>query len=898
MRSIIILADLADQGVNEVKTILYDWYLSGLVQPVVWLDAKPGERTVHAVVKNSEMRLPLGVWLDKYLPSSQAPELYVFQAPRDDSGYLDETQVDEALRGHPVLLAAEPRLVNVFAPSSAPNSMPDTVLLSYRTNIAILPAQGASGLAGYKLLTVYTSEFFANAASGLASATGIWSGLVSNHLYELSPPKQRKPQLIMLRSFCRYADASELLEGLVQDATILDDGLLPCAYDEFGQKLTPLAQESSKDRAIKVSENFMLRHKKKFEFDESKFRDRPTLDPEPLSSKEMLRQYWLYLRRYFQIGAWAREKLALYKASAARSLQAMFLGEASAREVFVMGVGADTPRNDDSTLSAIDALLMASELVSNSVVEPALTNPNEIWSDYVSTLTALVDGAEGPPEIQLPGVIGGDRRLVLDSRDLMPPPNVSSFRVPESLPIRLRGEVVSPSDPYLAKVLDNQLEQVIRHPHNYSPVEIAATQAARYSLELWINDLDSFAWRVGKRLADSLDRARDILGAIVPPPDLDDSEQQLYDLEAKARAAVGGIIKGALGVIGVASMAWVLQGLWIFLAVSAWPVALATWWYWPAMIVAGLLGIWATLGFRRFAGAVRDIYKFENKAKFDDEIAQWVEKIRPALRSEIAKLGDLYKQLEFWNRLIRPAIFDPMGKSEKQNGEFHSIKNLNQLTTSIQLAEFTSESLEREKLLNSIKAKLFSRGWLHRRLIQHLIELGADFPRTWSDTAHEDKSALRQMLLASSPQKSRISLGRMTNLEVQELARDLADYSSWPVKILNLDRELGCDEYLGGLAIGIGVLPNELLSDRAAVRGAGRIDPSTSIYAHDPRISFESDVSTVFMTSNAVSAARRLDLLSVRIEVSKPVNASEFSPLVVTEVEELLFSEQEASPPA
>lgn len=875
MRPIVVLADLGDQSVNEVRQILFDWYLSGLVQPIVWLDARPGDRTITAVVDGKPTRLSLSVWLDKYLTGGLEVELFTLQISNESKSYFNSDLIEEALKDFPVLVSAEPKMINIIAPADQEHSIPDSALLAYRTNIAILPIQGASGYAGYQILKQSTSEFFANVASGVASCTGSWAGMEENPLYDLPVAKQRKPEVVLLRSFVRYADASGLVLGMVEDVTNGTPGRIPGAYDDFGEKLTPNPDDSSLRKAITVADNFIAQNIAMFSF--SDLPKRPKLEPKPLSWRELFQEYGSYLRKYFQVGSWIKDKIAGYKSAAANSLQQIFLGDSSAREVFILGVSSDTPRNDDSTLNAIDALLNATTAVSQSVMEPPLTNPNDIWRQYVVTITSLVDGSTGIADIEMPGVIGGDRRLILNPNHLAPAPSFRNFRIPENLPIRLRGEVVRPTDPYLAMLLDDQLDNVLQNPKLYTPVDIAASQRTKQDLALWKSDVDSFAWRIGSKLAQSLNEARSTIGKIPSATvEDDDAYAKLIELEANARKALGRIIKGFIGIIAGALTAWLAQAVWLFVALGAWPIALATSWLWPALAVGGLITIWASLGFQAFAGAVRDIYKHENQARYDKDVAAWVESIRPKLRAEISKLADLYKQLELWNRIMVPVLYEPLGSVGQTRENNTTIRNLNQLTSSIQLAEFKVDGEQRAKLLEDVKSTFFRRGWLYERLENHLLELGAELPKTWSDTAQEDKSALKKMLDKARSDRTSQTLGLQTLHQVQEIARRKADYANWPVQIMNLNRVLSCQEYLSGLANGIGALPAELLSDSAAVAGKNRLDVERSFFVSDSRISATTDVTPVLSNPAAVDSLRRLDLMSVRVEVSKPMRFNEF----------------------
>jgi hypothetical protein len=223
-----------------------------------------------------------------------------------------------------------------------------------------------------------------------------------------------------------------------------------------------------------------------------------------------------------------------------------------------------------------------------------------------------------------------------------------------------------------------------------------------------------------------------------------------------------------------------------------------------------------------------------------------------------------------------PVLYEPLGSVGQTRENNTTIRNLNQLTSSIQLAEFKVDGEQRAKLLEDVKSTFFRRGWLYERLENHLLELGAELPKTWSDTAQEDKSALKKMLDKARSDRTSQTLGLQTLHQVQEIARRKADYANWPVQIMNLNRVLSCQEYLSGLANGIGALPAELLSDSAAVAGKNRLDVERSFFVSDSRISATTDVTPVLSNPAAVDSLRRLDLMSVRVEVSKPMRFNEF----------------------
>jgi hypothetical protein len=896
MRPVVVLAEVSDQSINEIRQIYYDWSLSGLVQPLVWLDIRTGGRHVTAMLDGELVRITLAHWLDRLLPSDGELQIISLQIAGTGTKYFLDTDIREALKEHPMLVHAETTMLNLIAPNSDASEVPRSALLQYRTNIVVIPVQGAFSHSGYKNILPNSSEFFANVAASLASAAGAWAGMDTPGVLEIPTSKQRNPEVVLLRTFCRYADASGLVDGIIQEiVTEAASGVLPAAFDESGERLTPNPEASSLQNATAVAQAFVAANRGLLAFAEPK--KRPVQEASSLKPSDLFRQFFSYLLRYFSLRSWLNSKIYNSKQKIASSLQKIFLGDSSAREVFVLGVSADTPRNEDSTLNAIEALLQASNAVTRSVAEPSSNSPNFLWQDYVDILTGLADGSRGPTSVDLPNVIGGDRRIILNPNHLAPHPNFRNFRVPEDLPIRLRGEVVRANDPYLALLLEDQLNSVLSDPKKYSPVEIALVQRTQFDFAQWMKDADSFSWQIGRSLSAEINKARKILGEIPSLIDLSKGNQiKLVELEAKAQNALGRVVVGAASIISGGLILWLAQAVTIFLLFGAWPLAIVSGWLLPVAIVAGLSLAWVALGLRPFAGAVRDIFKFENEARHAGKLADWIEAIKPDLRASIARLADLYKQLAIWNELVIPILYSPLGSPQVDPNTQSPIKNVNRLTNSIQLAELRYETPLRDELLTKVRASFYKRGWLSAIALWRLEQLGANFPKSWSDTAQEDKSDLRKMSQALMRKNLQLELGARSQMQIQKIARGGANYAQWPLEIMNASKDQTCYEYFEILGTGKQILPDDLLTPSASVRGMGKADFAHSFVLQDPRVGFKTDASVIHTNESAVAKYHRLDLINVRVEVTKPMPFTDVIIFDQTPVIQESFDEVSLSP--
>jgi hypothetical protein len=203
------------------------------------------------------------------------------------------------------------------------------------------------------------------------------------------------------------------------------------------------------------------------------------------------------------------------------------------------------------------------------------------------------------------------------------------------------------------------------------------------------------------------------------------------------------------------------------------------------------------------------------------------------------------------------------------------IQNLNQITSSIQLAELDHTGETLENLVDHVKKSFFSRGWLDRILTQRLEGLGASFPNAWLDSGSDDSSPLRVVFNKSQRSDGRKELGEIVVQELQRLATADTDYSVWPLSVLNMpiERKVKCHEFLEPLATGSSVLPNTLLTDMAEVHSLSRVDRSKSFVIADSRVNLHSDVEKHLVNPERVDIARRLDIVNVRAELSKTLHA-------------------------
>jgi hypothetical protein len=118
MRHVIIFADLRDQSVNEVRQILLDWHLCGLVQKPNWLSLDQGDRFIETLSDEGTQRVLLSEWLDKHIEVDDELELVALQMHNDAGVYVPASVFHDAIEGFDPLLMAEAKIVNLIAPAN------------------------------------------------------------------------------------------------------------------------------------------------------------------------------------------------------------------------------------------------------------------------------------------------------------------------------------------------------------------------------------------------------------------------------------------------------------------------------------------------------------------------------------------------------------------------------------------------------------------------------------------------------------------------------------------------------------------------------------------------------------------------------------------------------------
>lgn len=879
MRHVVILADLFDQSINEVRQILLDWNLCGLVQSPWWLSMDDGDRFIENLQEADTARVLLSEWLDRHVDQDDQIELVAMQVHTDSTQYMSSAEIEKSISKFPPLLRAESKIINLLIPADIDGSIPDNALFSYRTNLIAIPTQSSSPRSGHIILAPHSSGFFANAATAVATAAGLWSGQDRNPLRELPYPKTKKPEALMFRSFVRYADASDLVAEVVHEVVekASADGL-PVAYSSGGVRLTALRDDLGAKAATDVAGNFIDANSAFFNIDN--VGDPPREDRTPLTVRQLLAEFMSYAKKAANPADYFRAKVSRWKQAAANLAQEAFLGNDSTKEVWVGGISGAPSRRADGSIDAVKDLLNAANLLHKSVVDSPPANPRELWKGFVETATALVDGSQGPNGVELPAVFGGDRRVVIQPEFIIASRDTEPFSVPVNLDIPLRGEVIAATDPYLAAVCLSQLNQALSAASKLSPIQIATLQRVKFELTSWMTKNRSFSWVIGEQLGRQLNTAREYI-ALLPVPDKDFEKNMIAEvaiLEARIQSAFGAMIKGTIGIIGGISFLWLVQAFWLFLATAVWPVfsALA---FLPVLLGSLALVIWNAIGLRRFFAAVRDLYKFENRSKWQLAYTEWLKREKQKISNEIRKFSDFYTQYQTWVKILSQPIHDPLGDPRFKLSNDGRIKNLNQITSSIQLAELAQDGSAREALVDHVKKKFFDRGWLRRLVLEGLELQGAEFPKTWSDTAHEDSSTLRHILQQNVSKNLSRQRGKVVVKGLQELATADTDYSKWPLSILNMpvEQQLECVEFLRPITNGSSVLPNALLSDQADVAWGTRTNTELSFVLADPRVSIDSDVRQIYIEPSIVPVSRRLDIISVRVELSSPLLAQDIT---------------------
>lgn len=863
----LVISRMSDPAAAQVREIFTDWAISGLLEPSLWMDIDQ-LNFVHHIGPTGRTRISTADWLTSEAGAVAKLQAFVFQPMLDPANVIT---LAELLAKSGDIASISPlfdSIINVLSPTMDANGHRPSSIFNHRLNVVGAPVESIAPNAPTIIVDSTSDGRFSHAAMTLATATGSWVGMTGSPVANVAAQAHSlgDTNIVMLRPFVRYVDASDIVAEIEQSIAPSADGMLPLAIDPANNLPFQQAEPGDASRFAELLANdFFTTHSDQLGF------VRPKGPPrERLQAKS----WWDALKLYFSFvakwawtdqGDWAREQLNSARLKVANFSQG-FLGAESEYEVIVHGVSA-RPGNASSELDLGQELYNAASVGESGLQSLPPASPGSLWQELAATAAGFMDGGN-PTGITLPAT-GSARIIVTDPRHVVPSIDDAFFSVPAGLPLSQSGNRLSSDDPLSAIALDNEIQTVLQSGNGVTPAAMSRLNTVRNELAEWSDGNNSFLWRVGHKLAQQLNLAREYARDMIRSSELTVKLADLVEAEKQAKRAIGRVLRGGLIILAVAGLAWLVQAIFLFIASGFWPVFASTW-YIPVIIVALVLLVWNVVGFSLFNSAARSFFALEAEVKRQIEHARWVRQNRALIMGDLRRLSSYYIQFRKWVRILVPIIARPRTESITVEHQGVAPKHLMDLPRSIVVGQLDPNGADRKALIDAVRNSYFRQGWLYEAIEGYFGAHNFPANAVWTDTGHLNSSPLAILADGVTNDEASAVLLRRATADARELATAGNAMQLWPVVARGQGSAArSARDFLSQIAQESRELPvREFLTERGIVSHKGTVSVDDSWTGIDNRLPAPSISGMVASLVPAGSAARSFDFVAVRVEVS------------------------------
>lgn len=864
-RQRLVVTRLSNPIVGEIRGLVGDFISSGLAEEFSWLDVANPERLI-VQSGTGEIVVEINNWMSDYLDSVRDLDIVVFQPLVAGFEPISEDKLRQSLSFDENLSKQLLSACSIFVPGADATDYSDELFLTSRPNIVVSPLDGRSPLSPSVKVDGGGDRYFGHAATSLISLLGLWRGQEDfpPASYKEAARGTNKPVFIV-RTYIRHIDASGLVGSVIEEALTVKPGSFS-TYDSQAVAFSKVQPHAQQGVIREVAREFIGLNKAMLTLaPAAPYRSR---ERSARSLGELIREYLSFMRSIIQSpGTWAQTKFNEIRGDIARRTQNAFLGKDSEYEIFVNGVsGFDT----DLDLDAVSQLVSAADSLRGNVQRPPAPNPGNLWADLANISSSLVDASDVSADIQMPGVAGGARDVISNPAYLVRSGDADIFLISPSLPIPLAGKVLKPSDPYLYVLAKSQIEEALTNNKRLSGAQQNLLEETKVGLEAWSNQQSSLLWAVGEQIAQGLNAARKALLPQRVETDDELDQKILVDMEVNVRKKFLRIILGALGIVATAGVAWLAQALYIFFLSGQWPTAFIEAWGLIVLVFTLVIVLWLTITTLIFDRGMRELFALRHR-RVDAKFRQEHNQMQSAHHlQEILRLGEIYSQFQAWSLLLTPPILEPVHLDNSNSNALGKIR-ISDLPSSFSQGKLTGDASKVSDLADRVRSQYFNVGWLQRTINGYLESLDADLGRVWQESPSDARSTLSRALAKTSSGTEVDGWKQASSSLARQIAIASANYQNWPLatdfgkgKVVDSSQE-----FMQEIANGAEALPGALLTDDTTVGQANALDKESSKVYVDSRLALTSEISTKNFDPFVNLSGRELDLMVVRIDVSK-----------------------------
>jgi hypothetical protein len=880
----IIIGRITSSDVAGVLGVVRDWTTSGLLSPSQWINLDSPDRVLR-VTASGETEFSLVDWIAQ---GASDISIYVLQPIRDTESLISYADIQKAFKDVGSLSAELPRLVNVIVPTEKTPKLKASPFFLQQLNYVAEPVDGFMPNHQAVQITAKSGFYSQHAAKELATVAGLWPGQSEPGLPNQNKPVGLHPDVVVGRSFLRYVDASALVTSATDQLVNSANDSLPTPKDaQLGATLETVRPGDEKDFVRVAVESFFEAHADQLKFKKSW--------PEYRSKVDGL-SFFASLTRFLK---WAMKKtpelfiLTLQrkvndlKLKVAAPVQGLY-GFDSKVAVIVGGVSAHNNANGTALSgSEILAQMSNNEFESasatpgaGSVAERAVpASPQNLWRDFVEATVGMADGSKpstGNEAVVFPKV--GGRRMVITNPAFIAPNVVEdSFEIPVNIPSAFRGRKLTSDDPLAADVVLLELVEMQRNRRDLTPADRGQLATLQNRLGAWINSNTSFVWKVGEALASQINIAVSAWSTLVAELNVDVAA--LNDANERARDSVVEAYKrffaGSKYIAGAGALLWLGQALFLFFVNGAWPILAGNWWAW-ALLFAGVLVLWNLLGPLVIWDQLKTLHIAENAIDDRKDRLDYINKIRGSVWAEVYRLNSYYGQYLAWSSVVSPFIHrEKSSGAQVSGGKLTMPKSL---PNSMSLAVIEADKTAANNLAKSVESGFYETGWLFSAVQNSVLAAGFGSD-VWLDNKATENSDLARLSRAAKTTEFRALVADGSRGVIEGLAGGSDAYRNSTVKVptaIDVNRTFTGHDFISELAAGGISLPaSPIFSPIADAQGKRAIDQGKSALFIDGKLNLNSDITKKANRSGQTVAARKLDFMAIRFEVTKPLEPAD-----------------------
>lgn len=882
----IIIGRLESSDVAGVLGVFRDWTASGLLRTTHWINLDTPEKVMRITVSD-EQEFALNDWIAQ---GASGINVYVLQTLRDAKSLITYADIQSAFGELGVLGRELPRLVNVIVPIDKTPKLDQSPFFLQQTNYVAEPVDGFKANDQVVAITKGSSFYSQHAAKELATVAGLWPGQAEPAIPNQAKSVGLEADVLVGRSFLRYVDASALVTTVSDQLVNSANDSLPAPSDpKLGGVLEVVAPGQENQFVQMAVDSFFDAHAEQLKFKKSWPDYRSKV--EGMSFMQSLIRFlkWAFKKTPELFFLTLQRKLDDLKLKVAAPVQGLY-GFDSKVAVIVGGVTAHK-NPDGRALSGSDILAQMSNNEFEAAAAgpgrsqvselPAPAAPGNLWRDFVEAAVALADGStpsQGNSTVKFPSI--GGRRMVI-TKPAFIAPNVSKdiFEVPVNIPSAFRGRKLTADDPLAADVVLLELVEIQRNRRDLTPADRGVLATLQNKLAGWINQKTSFVWKVGESLAAQINTALTAWSTLVSEMNVD--VNALNDVNERNKTEVveayKRFFKGSKYIVGTGALAWAVQAAGLFFATGAWPKLSPNWWLW-ALIFFGVLALWNLLGPLVIWDQLKALHVSENA--IDDRIArlEYINRIRGAVWQEVYRLNSHYNQYLAWSAIVSPFIHRE--QSQGANVSAGKLTMPKSLPNAMAFALIEADKSAANSLAKSVESGFYEAGWLYQAVNQSVLSAGFSND-VWLDTRATENSELARLARSAKTSEFTALIASNSRGMIEGLAGSGDAYRKSTVKLpsaIDDNRTFTGHDFVSELADGGISLPNsELFTSNADASGARGIDKNASTLFVDGNIPLQADITTKGNTAGQIVAARKLDFMAIRFEVTKNLSPRDLS---------------------